>query len=490
MQVSFILTFIVFILSFLVSVFIVVYKNKIKEIQTLIPLLFILFFGMYVIPFGINCTFNQDIGKEVYANLSQFQESIPYSFVLSSVFLLLFALLYRFVDFRFFKKPNDAVTLLSPIEKYILLGLFVCSIVLLEILGKDIGGIKGLVLRGYSVTELFIGKGHLANAFGWICSIVLLFCANAFVQKNRTKANIWIFVFILLCLFFAIMGRRSVITCIYIAVLFLYHYLYKNIGIIRLGILLVVLFYSLNMIGLLRRSDYTNLKEVAETMLPIEYDKKEVVPVEPEITPIEPEIVPVEPGITPIEPEIAPVKPKKKDIKWADRIYVFTTGQFAQPYQTFPHIIELHGKNYTYGYGKYHLQQFALIIPNALWEERPLTFAQDYAKNYRNVEKLNQGVLFFALAAGYMDFGWVGIILYSILITIIIKFLVSLFLAYKKDVLIVTLVAIISGYLMQMVVSDAISLSIVLIKGMLFPVIIILLYRWVRNLIKKTKKIT
>jgi hypothetical protein len=263
MQVSFIVTFIVFIISFLGSVFIVVYKNKIKEIQTLIPLLFILFFAMHVIPFGINCTFNQELGKEIYTNLSSFQEAIPYSFVLSSIFILLFALLYRYVDFRFFKKSNDAVTLLSSVEKYILLGLFVCSIVLLEILGKDVGGIKGLILKGYNVTELFIGKGHLANAFGWICGIVLLFCANAFMQKNRIKANSWIFIFILLCLLFAIMGRRNVITCIYISVLFLYHYSYKNIGIIRLGILLVVLFYSLNTIGFLRRSNYANFKDVA-----------------------------------------------------------------------------------------------------------------------------------------------------------------------------------------------------------------------------------
>ena len=462
MQVSLIITFIVFILSFLASVFIVVYKNKIKDIQTLIPLLFILFFALYVIPFGINCTFNQECGEKIYKNLDIFQDAIPYSFVLSSVFLLAFSLLYKYVNFRFFKKSDDTVTLLSSVEKYILLGIFVCSIVLLEILGKDIGGIKGLILKGYNITELFIGKGHLANAFEWICSIVLLFCANAFMQKNRVKTNSWIFIFIVLCLLFAIMGRRGVITCIYIAVLFLYHYLYKNIGILRLGILLVVLFYSLNMVGLLRRSDYTNFKDVAETVIPAESEKE----------------------------DIDSVKLKKKEVKWKDRIYVFTTGQFAQPYQTFPHIIALQGEGYTYGYGKYHLQQFALIVPNALWKNRPLTLAQDYAKNYRNAKKLNQGVLFFILAAGYMDFGWVGIILYAVLITLIIKFLVSLFLAYKNDVLVVTFTAIVSGNLMNMVVSDTISLSIVLIKGMLFPVIIIVLYRWIRNLITKTKQLT
>jgi len=458
------LSFVIFILAFCLALFLCLYKKNIREIQTLLPVTFILFFGMYVIPFGINVTFNHELGEMIYQNLPFFKNSIAFSFILSSVFIVGFAGCYNYLKINFFKKNKTEEIipkLLTLTEKIILGVLTLISLLLLQILGKDSGGLWGLILKGYNVTELFIGKGHLVNAFSWLCGIVLLFLANAFLEKkSRIKINLWIASLIFIMLIFAIMGRRGVIIVLFLASIFLYHFTYKNMGIIRLILLCLIMFFSLNNIGLIRKSNYKNLGDVISNFEKKNFGNKNS------------------------------GSEKSRSKKWTSKIYVFTTGQFAQPYQTFPHMIERQGEDYTYGFGKYHFQQFALIVPNALWKDRPLTLAQDYAKNYRNAEKLNQGILFFALAVGYMDFGWFGIILYCILIATIIKFLAGLFLAYKKDVLIVTFTAIIFGNLMSLVISDPISSTIVLIKGMLFPVIIIFLFRWMRNFFwKGTKKI-
>ena len=444
------LSFLLFLLCFGIALFLSLYKKNIKEIQTLLPVAFILFFGMYVIPFGINVAFNQSLSELLYQNLPFFEKSIPLSFLLSSLFIIGFSICYNYLKISFFKNKkteNEPPRLLTLTEKIILGVVTLLSLILLQILGKDCGGIWGLILKGYNITEIFIGKGHLANAFDWICGIVLFFLANAFLeQKSRTKINLWIACLIFIMLVFAIMGRRGVITAIFLTSMFLYHFTYKNMGIIRFITLALILFFSLNKLGMIRESNYNNFRDIFAAW------------------------------------------ERKGFGKWTDRIYVFTTGQFAQPYQTFPHIIERHGQDYNYGMGKYHLQQFELIVPNALWENRPLTLTQYYAKNYRHAEKLNHGVCFFALAVGYLDFGWFGIILYCIFIAIILKFLVHLFLTYKKDVLFITFTAIAFGNVTSLVIADPISSSIVLIKGTLFPVIIIALYRWMRNFFGKKLK--
>ena len=160
-------------------------------------------------------------------------------------------------------KKLNKLSSLSALEKLFLFGLFSFSLFLLELLGKEVGGIYGLALKGYGVTELFIGKGHLANAFDWICGILLLFLGNAFLEKkSKLSINMWLLSFLFLILIFTVMGRRATIVYICLSSLFLYHALYKPIRFKKLCCLMVLLFVFLNVVGKLRQSNYENIGEV------------------------------------------------------------------------------------------------------------------------------------------------------------------------------------------------------------------------------------
>ncbi len=467
------MTLIIFGLSLPGSLFIVWYKKSIKDLWTLLPVVFLLFFGMHVIPFGVNCSINIEQGKQIYENFSQFKEAIPYSLLLSALFVLIFSSMYRYLVMPYLTKklnrsnPNrsNTITSLSNLDKWVLGGLFLISLVFLELLGKGIGGIYGLLLKGYGVTEVLIGKGHLANAFDWLCGIMLLFMADAFRKKSPWQKNVWIGALILLIIAFAIMGRRAVIICIYMAFLFLYHFLYKNMGLIKLIAFSICMFLFLNILGLSRGSDYQNIGDFANRI-----------------------VVKIENYIYPnCHKEKEKEEEKESEGKWKDMIYVFTTGQFAQPYQCFPHIIERKGKDFEYGYGKYHAQQFALIVPNALWKNRPLSMAQWYATSYRGTEKLNEGILFLNLSIAYMDFGIFGILLYGCLMPLLIGLMVFLVKRWPT-VLCYAIVSILIGNMFSFIVGDFITAFIVLSKGMLFPALVLLCIHAIRYGINKIKR--
>lgn len=467
---SLLISFIIFIVSFLVSIFLILYKQKLQDIQTIIPLAFVTFFGLHVIPFGINCTFNQALSQRVYFNIDFFRDSIPLSFILCAIFLLCFTAIYKYLPLTFLKVKKEAKPYqLSKSNIWILLGLFGISLLLIQILGSGIGGIYGVILKGYHVTELFIGKGHLANAFDWICGIGLLFWINSLSSKKVSYAiSMWLVVFLLVFFIFAVMGRRSIITSVFLTMMFSYHCLYKNIGFFKAIFLLGTLFCMLTAVGLLRGPEYSSFSDVFHTLT----EKSKTIFVGGKHT--NDTVL----GQENIQEELSNVS--------SSILYVFTTGQFAQPYQCFPHVIQEKDKGYALGYGKYtFLQPISLIVPSAVWKNRPLTYAQWYATKYRGTQKLTEGVQFFGLAVGYMDFGAIGMLLYGLLYGVFFKLLSCLFVKFNKNVIVTAIIFIICGNIILFVVGDMISTIIVLAKSMLFPVIVIGVYQLLGTLVRK-----
>lgn len=151
-------------------------------------------------------------GEVASGNISldifSFGTYIPFSLFLSSLFIIFLSLLFKQWNSNF-KVESSKLEVLSKIDIIIILLLFVISILLLLELGKSVGGITMLILKGYSVTELFIGKGHYAVAFEWISTIILLFFSDSLLKRKKGNIFLSIISLMLLILVFFCDGSKG-----------------------------------------------------------------------------------------------------------------------------------------------------------------------------------------------------------------------------------------------------------------------------------------
>lgn len=411
--------------------------DHVFEFKKMFILSFLFIFSIYIYPLSLFFLSGDVASGDISPDIYNFGSYIPFSLFLSSVFILIVSMVFKQLSSS--KELSSKVVVLSNIDVSLLSILFLFCVYLLMELGKSVGGIAMLVLKGYSVTEVFIGKGQYAVAFEWISTIIILFFSNSLLKRN--KLLIWLSVSSLLfmVLIFSVMGRRAAVVVLIGTALMCYNLLYARIKLVYLVLLVSVGFLFLTYVGFLRGQSFDDVSTGIESI-----QKK---------------------------------SDRLSDDEGADMLYTLKTGNFAVPFETLPKIISSSGESYYYGFGYYSLSSIFNIIPTFIWENRPIPLSNWYMKEFYGVSNLNEGRQFFLLTAPYMDLGPFGVVIFAIILGVFFVKVNSLYINYSKNTLVITLISLFFGCLMNMISNDFLGFIIAFVKGYAFPILILLILK-------------
>lgn len=434
-----------FIFSLMTSI-ILILKQKKKNtcISFIMPIMFLLIIALYVLPLPIHCLVTERswwISGNISNNIYNFAPDIPYAVFLSSFFNFIFVLFfsigikikYNKPKYEFLRKPNKLFF-------YFFILFFIVCVLMLNELSSSVGGIDNMILLGYKITELFIGQQHYAIAFEWIYSLIILYFVYAINSKNKKKLIISIISIIMMGLVYLILGRRGALVVLGISVLFIYDYLVKSISTTKLVIIILIGFFSLNVLGLIRGDSYNNVDNAIDIISEKSKNYSE------------------------------------QNVFQNNMFYTLTTGNFAIPFESFPQIINSFGDDYPPGFGIYTIQSLSLIIPNSVWENRPLPLSNWYMETFYGETKLNEGRQFFILTSSYMDFGAFGILFIAVFFGMVISYLSKNMHYYKNDVIKFTLLALLIGNILNVVSNDLSGFIVAFSKSYVFPVLFLALF--------------
>lgn len=138
-----------------------------------------------MLPLAIRASLNIDFDPGLSPYYAEFVEFIPFATVLAAIFNLVFAFFYTHLS----EGKNKFVEL--PISSYrtvpwpALILLLVASLLMIQQLASEFGGLMNYILMGYKVTETFAGASQYVIGFDWIvvCAIVVLY--TGYTQKIR-----------------------------------------------------------------------------------------------------------------------------------------------------------------------------------------------------------------------------------------------------------------------------------------------------------------
>ncbi|MBP1629395.1 MAG: hypothetical protein H6Q15_288 [Bacteroidetes bacterium] len=436
-----------YIFSIFISILLVSSSKKDKySFKNLTPIFFILIVALYVLPLSLfNFSQSNPIG-DISPQFFSFSQYIPYANILCAVFNITFVFFYKkFTLFKCYSMTVNTQNRIKRYEYYIIFLLLIISIFMLFQLSREVGGFLNLILSGYGVTNLFVGKNHYAVGFEWIVSLSIILWGNVLSIKNKKYIYIYMVLILILSIIFFIMGRRAVLVILIGTSVLLYYQLYKRISIFKLLSLFSLCFYLLTLNGFLRGDSYENFSSLSTTL----YEKKQNI-----------------------------------DNESLNYFYTLTSGNFAVPYETLPQIVKSLGVDYNLGLGKYSFGPISAIIPNVLWPDRPLPLSNWYMATFYDVKRLNEGRQFFLLTAPYMDFGPAGVILIGIFFAYFWANIVKRGIKYHDDVLVTILIALVFSNTLNMVSNDFLGWAVAFFKGYGFPVIILLLIRKIKSNIK------
>ena len=417
------------------------------EFKNMLIISFLLIFSVYVYPLSFFYLTGEVASGNISLDIFSFGTYIPFSLFLSSLFIIFLSLLFKQWNSNF-KVESSKLEVLSKVDIIIILLLFVISILLLLELGKSVGGITMLILKGYSVTELFIGKGHYAVAFEWISTIILLFFSDSLLKRKKGNIFLSIISLMILILVFSVMGRRAAVVVLIGTAIMCYNLLYARIKIVYLVTLVSVGFLFLTYVGYLRGQSYDDITTSIESMK----NKSERI----------------------------------ADDNDTDMFYTLKTGNFSVPFETLPRIISTSGENYYFGFGYYSLSSISNIVPTFIWEDRPIPLSSWYMKEFYGVTNLNEGRQFFLLTTPFMDFGPFGILFFAVVFAFFLTKLNCLHKNNSRNALIITLISLFFGCLMNLISNDFLGFMLAFIKGYAFPIILVLVFKKGIKLVSKS----
>lgn len=429
---------VIYITSIFIS-FIIISPKKFSNLFKLkhfLPIFFLLVVALYTIPLSLFYYSGSEPVGDISTHLSSFSGYIPIALLLCTLFNFVFSFSYRkFVMRKVYKPNSNEPKKLSTKETILIYFIFSLSLWLLYKLGREVGGIWGLILSGYRVTELFINKGQYAVGFEWIITLSLLLWGNALISQNKKKIYLYLLLLLTVSISFTIMGRRAALVIIIGSSIYLFHQLYRPIKTYKILLIGILGFFMLTFIGFLRGDSYENISSL-----------------------------------------INKIQDKNKRIDNGTSVnfyYTITSGNFAVPFETFPQLIKSFGDEYNPGFGTYSLNSATFIVPSALWANRPLPLSNWYMKEFYGVTQLNEGRQFFLLSAPYMDFGPLGVIFAGLLFALFWGFILKIGTVYSKDALAITFVALTISSILNIVSSDLLGWIVVFSKGYGLPIIVI-----------------
>ena len=425
-------------------------KSKVFNVETIRPFLeakaFVCIVMLYVLPLPIAVIMGTE-GGNLSEDLFTFQDKIPLALIYTSIFLFVFTMCSRlktpnFNIINYIKKKviRARISIFTPLW----VSLVVVSFTLLMILASQVGGMSNLFLKGYKITDLFVGQGHFAIAFEWLSALLVIWTARGAVSGNKYRYSAGIVMLSLYLLLLLVIGRRGMVVVVGLSTV----YLMIQSGYIRRLSLFVPFaalgFILLSWIGLVRGESYDSFAELISILVA-----------------------------------------KTNDLAAAGDLFVnlsytLTSGLFVVPFESLPQLMLRFNELGDFWYGSSVFQSLLLLVPGFLVSERPLPLSNWYMQEfYGGGFALNEGRQFFFLSEAYLNFGWLGCVLWAILVAIIIRIFSCNGRLSSYQLLAIR--ALFFGNLLNFVASDTTSFFVAFLKGYGFIPLIFILFDHTKN---------
>jgi len=433
-----------YVIMTIVSLLIIMSINRKKAfsgIKILFPIAFILIHSLYVIPLPLRTLIDPVytiVNDGSSPELLNFIDYLAFALYFSSLFNVFFAISFVVFAQKFSKKMlKKKYARINSSFWIIYMIFFLISIGILVKFAQDSGGLIGLILSGYHITEKFVGHSQYAIAFEWIGVLTILLFAVASVRKEKILFLVSVVMIFIVTISFLIMGRRAVIVVLGISLLFIYHENIKRITLpMFLGILFVG-FIGLNIVGLLRGDSYSDLTSLTDTVS-------------------------------------TKINSQANDGTLENGLfYTLTNGNFVIPYETFPQVIKGFGSFYPPGLGTYTIGSLLLLVPNFIWPDRPLPLSNWYIDTFYGNAPMNEGRQFYILSSFYMDFGPLGILFTSILLGIFFAWLSRISLLWSNSPVLLTGIALVLGNILNIIANDIFGWGVAFVKTVFIPLLVI-----------------
>lgn len=384
---------------------------------------YLLFVSLFSLPLPIRAWMTMEIEGDVSPYLPQFAPYLPVSLVLTALSLPVFAAGYYS---RFARRLGERMPQLAPrglrgIRAGVLV-LVVLSSLLIYLLTKEIGGLVPFLLLGYKYSEAVFGRGYLAVGFPWL--VVAMVALLDRYAAGRQRLDLLGFGVLLLANFVmhGVTGNRGIIMYFAIVLGVFIHFRIRRLSLKVLLTVAIAGFIVLNVVGLLRGSDYSSFGDVIERMS-ISFDA----------------VVDDKEGI----------------------FYTLTSGEFVVPFETLPQMVRAVGVTEWPWMGWSFLRAPVYFIPSAIFPDRPLGLSNWYMANfYGGGYGLNEGRAFFFLAEGYLNFGPLGVLLVAAAWGILWGALHRWMLRGRDRFGTVLIYALLVGFMFRCVAGDFVSLLI------------------------------
>lgn len=402
------------------------------------PITFYLFFNtLFTLPLPVRTLFTHEVEGNVSPNLMDFIDYIPISVIYSGLTLPIFAIFYH---------SNIASKLISllpappQIRKpgaymgtLLLIGV---SCLLLHLFTVDIGGFIQFVLLGYGSSSETFGKGYLAAGFPWLVVAAIGLAEIHYTYKSRIALVCGIVLFIGMQTVFLLTGNRSMIMYSAMAALIFYNYRVTSLKLKQLLPIALVAFLALNVMGLLRGSNYDDIGEfIDRTSSSFE----------------------------------------QNDQKAHGLFYTLTIGEFVVPFETLPQTVKAIGLSDPPWLGLSYFKIPLYYIPSFLYPDRPPSLAQWYMQKFYSLgDKANEGRQFYFLSEGYLNFGWFGIFLTAAAWGLLWKLLYLWMSINKAKYGTVLLYSMITAFLFRCIAGDSVTITAGIAQQSLLPILFIL----------------
>lgn len=379
---------------------------------------------IYVSPLSIRYILDLPIEYGITQYFYEIEDIFPYSIIATTIAVIIFYIFYIFSPKLIFKKNflntnkhNDFI--LSKIGIIV----FCLGLLNLSILSQQFGGIKNVILMGYNVTEIFAQSPMISMSINMMFSSSFLLLSSYSIARRKQNLFLSILTIAFCSIILIVMGRRSELVIFIGAYIIFYSLSIKQIKFKQIIPIAIAGFIFLNILGLVRNSDYDDIESFIEVSTQRIYNLE--------------------------------------DNQDAGILYTLIHGQFAIPYETLP-ILMKYNNNYLYGATITDI--FTQWIPRSIYPNKDYGIAVWYYHEFYNSNApSNEGRQFFFLSEGYLNFGLIGIFIWSALWGFFWKNITSL--TNYKNLLFYFVFSIYTSSMLILVPSDSVGLFTSIIKS-------------------------
>ncbi|HVB57576.1 MAG TPA: hypothetical protein VNE63_14300 [Candidatus Acidoferrales bacterium] len=346
------------------------YAWAVKKDGVLDPIsVFLFFYCLFVLPLPVRSYITKEIVGDVTDHLPGLLPYMPWAVFLSAVGLPFFVWgYYSKLSQRIARRlPRPRAGIHSRTAFVLLTTL---SLVLLSLLARNEGGLLNFILLGYGSTAEMFGKGYLAVGLPWLFIASLFLLYGYALRHTRSDLIFFIGAVFAVAIIHVVLGSRGILMYMGLTVLIYWNAAVKPISAKLLTAIGVTCFIGLNLLGIVRSSNYSSLSDVWARSSAVEGSKLD-----------------------------------------NNVLYTLSIGEFVVPFETLPQMAKSVGTEIRPQLGLTYLRAPLYWIPAAIYPSRPIPLSTWYMeKFYGGGYGANQGRAFFFTAEGYLNFGFLGVL--------------------------------------------------------------------------------